>query len=664
MPEALEFGSRDWDLKKRKKHDLISPDLIANSNNMSTDEWESSSTTPPKLKRAKSQSDWRSGGSEEVGDSDDLQLVGREIFDPTGIGLDNGVVGIGLDGHGEGAMEIQGNKPKKSHEVLKESEKDRNNVREVVEEGIKDDSDDKRRQEEPLTMSGNRLCMQSIMMELKKAREDMLLWLRQEMHNIIYEGASPGMRTGLAGGGQGGGEMEYEEQQASGQNGIGGGVGLGNGSAGIDFGAQDSGSGGAEFFAGQNNSPGGGGGGGGIDYNGQDDGDANFGTQNGVSGKEDMSLGKLNDCSDGAGMRFAGDKSGGQADVGFEVRDNGNGNGNGNGGISFGVQNRGHGGGVAMSLHNGSVQVLGFERQNGTGDGIISFRNQNEVPSDVTFGAAQPSGSGAMNCASQSGRETGMAFGGQNIENATGIQDGGRSGGIVNNRNSAGIGRLNASTSSAGNHKVNSAHISDEERTVDLIGMQSQNLQNPVTLNMMWNNVTQSPRGINQNISHSALHGFNYDMHTKLGSGTTGTYRGLVHNGAAYESNLGMMNQPVLQPTNPTMGMQLPMGMQNATSNNLNTSGMSSLMGMQNQVPMQNFSGMQNFLGLSTNGNMGPTPTEGIRRQVFPGLYLNERQQHASNAKLNPLSATAGMPSRSHRRAGTLLGVDMLELNS
>lgn len=223
---------------------------------------------------------------------------------------------------------------------------------------------------------------------------------------------------------------------------------------------------------------------------------------------------------------------------------------------------------------------------------------------------------------------------------------------------------MNASTSSAGNHKVNSAHISDEERTVDLIGMQSQNLQNPVTLSMMWNNVTQSPRGINQNISHSALHGFNYDMHTKLGNGTTGTYRGLVHNSAAYENNLGMMNQPVLQSTNPTMGMQLPMGMQNATSNNLNTSGMSSLMGMQNQVPVQNFPGMQNFLGLSTNGNMGPTPAEGIRRQVFPGLYLNERQQHASNAKLNPLSATAGMQPRSHRRGGTHLEVDMLELNS
>lgn len=616
MPEALEFGSRDWDLKKRKKHDLISPDLIANSNNMSTDEWESSSTTAPKLKRAKSQSDWRSGGSEEVGDSDDLQLVGREIFDPTGIRLDDGIMGVGLDGHREGAMEIQGNKPKKPHEVLKESEKDKNNAREAVAEGIKDDCDDKRRQEEPLTMNGNRLCMQSIMMELKKAREDMLLWLRQEMHNIICEGAGPGMRTSLAGGVQGGGEMEYEEQQASGQNG--------------------------------------------IEYNGQDDGDANYGTQNGVSGKEDMSLGKLNECSDGAGMRFAGDKTGGQADVGFEVRDNGNGN----GGINFGVQNRGHGGGVAMSLHNGSVQVLGFERQNGTGDGIMSFRNQNEVPSEMTFGAAQQSGSGGMNCASQSGREAGMVFGGQNIENGTGIQDGGRSGGIVNNRNSTGIGRLNASTSSAGNHKVNSAHISDEERTVDLIGMQSQNLQNPVTLSMMWSNVTQSPRGLNQNISHSALHGFNYDIHTKLGSGTTGTYRGLVHSSAAYENNLGMMNQPVMQPANPTMGMQLPMGMQNATSNNLNTSGMSSLMGMQNQVPMQNFSGMQNFLGLSTNGNMGPTPAEGIRRQVFPGLYLNERPPHAANAKLNPLSATAGIQSRSHRRGGTLLGVDMLELNS
>lgn len=660
MPEALEFGSRDWDLKKRKKHDLISPDLIANGNNMSTDEWESSSTTAPKLKRAKSQSDWRSGGSEEVGDSDDLQLVGREIFDPTGIGLDNGIIGVGLDGHREGALEIHGNKPKKPPEMLRDSEKDKNNVREVVAEGIKDDSDDKRRQEEPLTMNGNRLCMQSIMMELKKAREDMLLWLRQEMHNIYFEGAGPGVRTSLAGRGQGGGEMEYEEQQASGQNGIGGGVGLGNGSAGIDFGAQDSGSGGAEFFAGQNNSPGGGGGGDGIEYNGQDDGDANYGTQNGVSGKEDMSLGKLNECSDEAGMRFAGDKSGGQADVGFEVRDNSNGN----GGISFGVQNRVHGGGVAMGLHNGSVQVIGFERQNGTGDGIMSFRNQNEVPSEMTFGAAQQSGSGGMNCASQTGRETGMVFGGQNIENGTGIQDGGRSGGMVNNRSSAGIGRLNASTNSAGNRKVNSAHIPDEERTVDLIGMQSQSLQIPVTLSMMWNNVTQSPRGLSQNISHSTLHGFNYDMHTKLGSGTTATYRGMIHSSAAYENNLGMMNQSVMQPANPTMAMQLPMGMQNATSNNLNTSGMSSLMGMQNQVPMQNFSGMQNFLGLSTNGNMGPTPAEGISRQVFPGLYLNERPQHAANAKLNPLSATAGIQSRSHRRGSTLLGEGVLELNS
>lgn len=658
MPEALEFGSRDWDLKKRKKHDLISPDLIANSNNMSTDEWESSSTTAPKLKRAKSQSDWRSGGSEEVGDSDDLELVGREIFDPTGIGLDNGIMGVGLDGHREGAIEIHGNKPKKPPEVLKDSEKDKNNVREVVAEGIKDDSDDKRRQEEPLTMNGNRLCMQSIMMELKKAREDMLLWLRQEMHNIIFEGTGPGVRTSLAGGGQGGGEMEYEEQQASGQNGIGGGVDLGNGSAGIDFGAQDSGSGEAEFFAGQNNSPGGGGGGGGgIEYNGQDDGDANYGTQNGVNGKEDMSLGKLNKCSDGANMRFAGEKSGGQADVGFEVRDNSNDN----GGISFGVQNRVHGGGVAMSLHNGSVQVMGFERQNGTGDGIMSFRNQNEVPSEMTFGAAQQSGSGGMNCASQTGRETGIVFGGQNIENGTRIQDGGRSGGMVNNRNSTGIGRLNASTNSAGNRKVNSAHIPDEERTVDLIG---QGLQIPVTLSMMWNNVTQSPRGLNQNISHSALHGFNYDIHTKLGSGTTGTYRGMVHSSAAYENNLGMMNQPVMQPANPTMAMQLPMGMQNATSNNLNTSGMSSLMGIQNPVPMQNFSGIQNFLELSTNGNMGPKPAEGISRQVFPGLYLNERPQHAANAKLNPLSTTAGIQSRSHRRGSTLLGVDMLELNS
>lgn len=137
---------------------------------MSIDEWEFSYKTTPKLKWDKSQSGWRFGGSEEFGDSDYFQLVGKDIFDPTGIGLDNGITGIGLDGIGEGAMEIQGNKPKKPHEVSKESEKDKNDVREVVEKGIKDDNDDKRRQENPLTMSGNRLYMQSIMMELKKLR--------------------------------------------------------------------------------------------------------------------------------------------------------------------------------------------------------------------------------------------------------------------------------------------------------------------------------------------------------------------------------------------------------------------------------------------------------------------------------------------------------------
>ncbi|GLJ23936.1 hypothetical protein SUGI_0454910 [Cryptomeria japonica] len=621
MPEALELGHKEWELKKRKNHDPIAND----SNDMPNDEWESSSTTAPKVKRAKSQSDWRSGGSEEVGDSDDLQLVGREIFDATGIGLENGImVQAGVDGHKEGVVEIQETKPKMPLEAIKES-KMNGKIAGDVAKGRKDD-DEKITEDEPLTTNGTRLRMQSIMLELKKAREDMLHWLRQEMHNLFYEGSSGGRRMSLGGGGPVRGEMECEEQQGSEHNVISGTTPLGNGSGGMDFGAQGSGSGGTEFFAGHTSSPAVGGGG--IGYNVQNGGDSNYSTQNGVSGRED-SLGRLNECSDGTGMRFGGhtQKNGSQADMVFGVRDNNNGN----GGMNFGMQSRGHGGGVAMSLHNGSVQVMGFERQNGAGDGILSFRNQHSAPSEMTFGATQQSGSVGMSFANQTVRETGMVFGGQSIENGTGIQDGRRAGGMIKNGSSTVRGRSNTSANSAGNLKVNSAHISDEERTPDLIGMQNQNLQNPVALSMMWNNVAQTPRGLNQNISDSSVHGFNYDTHTKLGNGTLGAYR----------------------------GMQIPMGMQTTVSNNLNTSSVPSFMGMQSQVPMQSFSGMQNFLGLSMNGNIGPTPVEGMGRQVFP--YLNERPQHPATAKSN---ATGVVRSRSHKRSDALLGVDMLELNS
>ncbi|KAH9307434.1 hypothetical protein KI387_035345 [Taxus chinensis] len=654
MPEALELGHKEWELKKRRNHDLITNN--SNNNSVPTDEWESSSTTAPKVKRAKSQSDWRTGGNEEVGDSDDLQLVGREIFDTTGIGIDNGMMGsIGLDEHKEGVIEIQGTKPVRPHQTIKETKMNGTCSRDVA-KGMEGE-DEKTRQDEPLTTSGTRLRMQSIMLELKKAREDMLLWLRREMHNLFYEGSSGGRRMSIGGGGPGGVEMEYEEQQGSEHNGISGTTPLGNGSGGMDFGAQGSGSGGTEFFAGQTNSPGVGGGG--IAYNVQNGGDSNYGTQNGVSGRED-SLGRLNECSDGTGVRFAGhnQKSGSQADIGFGVRDNNNGN----GGMNFGMQSRGHDGGVAMNLHNGSVQILGYERQNGTGNGILSFRSQHPVPSEMTFGAPQQSGSGGMNYASQTVRETGMVFGGQNIENGTGIQDGGRGGAMIKNGSSTVMGRSNTSANSAGNLKVNSTHISDEERTPDLIGMQNQNLQNPVALSMMWNNVAQTPRGLNQNISDSSVHGFNYDTHAKLGNGTLGTYRGLVHGGTTYENNIGMMNSTVMHAANPTQGMQLPMRLQTTAANNLNTSSLPSLMGMQSQLPMQSFSGMQNFLGLSMNGNMGPTPVEGMGQQVFS--YLNERPQHPANAKSNPLSASGAVRSRSHKRSGTLLGADILELNS
>eukprot|EP01018_Ginkgo_biloba_P019801 Gb_26450 [translate_table: standard] len=648
MPEGLDFGHKEWDFQKRKNHNPIT------NNSLPNDEWESSSTTAPKLKRAKSQSDWRSGESEEVGDSDDLQLVGRDIFDPAVIGLENGIVGqIGFDGHKEAAKEIQGLKPKRPYEASKDREANKDNVEEAATEEMKDE--EKTRQE-PLTMNGTRLCMQSVMMELKKAREDMLIWLKQEMHNIIYEGSGTGIRTSL--GGQGRGETEFEEQQGSGNNGIGSAAVLGTG---MDFGAQASGSDGTEFFTGQNNSPPAGGGGGGIGYNGQNGGDSNYEAQNGVGERDDMRLGRLNERSDGVSMRFAGQKSAGHADVGFGAR----GNNNGNGGMNFGGQNRGHGG-VAMSLHNGSVQVMGFERQSGSGDGVLNFRNQNEVPDEMTFGAPQQAnGAGGMNFASPTSRETGMVFGGQNVNNGNGIQDGGRGRGMVKNRNSPSIGKSNTSASSAGNHKVNSTHMSDEERTPDLIGMQNQNVQNPVALSMMWNNVVQNPRVLNQNMSDSAVNGFHYDTHTKLGNGAIGAYRGLVHNTTAYENNVGMMNSHVIQAGNPSIGMQLPMGMQNPSGNALHTSGLTSLMGMQGQVPMQNFSGMQNFLGLSMNGNMGPPPVEGgISRQVFPGLYLNDSTQHPASAKSNPLSAPSGLRSRTHKRGGTLLGVDMLELNS
>eukprot|EP01018_Ginkgo_biloba_P033034 Gb_19785 [translate_table: standard] len=629
MPQGLEYHCKERDLKKRKDS------VLDSQSNSSSNEWESSSSTVPLLKRRKSQSDWRCSGTEEVGDNDDLHFMGREIFEPAkGIGLGKIKMDqIGLQGQKDDVVEIHGSDAVMHVETTK---MEGNQVTEMM--------DDHKMGHEPLTLNGTRSCMLSIITELKQAREKMLMWMRQEMQKIMYEGSgSPGVRISF--GEHDGGDMEFEEQQVSGHNGNSMGIAdLGNGGGEMDFGAEATGSDGTGFAA-QNSLVDG------VGYNAQNcSRDLNFATQNCSRAREDIGFGKENGRSDGVGMGFGAQKSGGHVDVGMGVR------GNSDGRMNFGNQSRASGGGVPMAVQNGSVEVVHLGTQSGR-DGVLGFRTLNEVPGDITFGAQQTGVGVGLNYVSQAGGGPRMVFGRQSVDSGTQDRAGGR--GRVEIRSSTGMGSTNTPTNSARNRQVNAVQISNEERTPDLIGM-----QNPVALNMMWNNVVQNPRDVNQNISTSGVHGFNFDTHNKLGNGGIGQYRGLVCNSTPYENSTGMVNSPVIQTVNPTLGMQLPMGLQNASSNTLNSSSMPPLMGMQNQVAVHNLSGMQNFLGLSMNGNVGlQTVGEGTNRHVFPGLYLNGHA-HVLNAKSNHIPGSSGIDGRSNKRGDTVHGMDILELNT
>lgn len=631
--KGLEFY-REWDIKRKKT-------VLNNQSHSSNNEWDSSSCSASALKRRKCHSDWHSGGAEEVGDNDELQFMGREIFEPaSSIGLEKiRTDEHALPGQKDDMVEMQCSDPIMHLEATQIETKQTTNI-----DGYN------RIGHQPLTLDGTRNYMRSIMTELKEAREKMLIWMRQEMQKIMYEGSgSPSVRVSF--GGEGGEEMEFQKQQGSGHNGNGIGIAvLGNESGEMNLGGEANCSGGSGF-AEQNSLVDG------AEYVVQKAGrDLNFETQSCGRGGEDIAFGKENGNSDKVDLGFCAQQSVGQAEVGIGMTSNCDGR------MDIGNHSRGSSGGVAMTVQNGSVEALHLGIQNRR-DGLVGFRTPNVVPGEMTFGAPQTGGSIGVNYTSQASGGSGMVFGRQSVDSGT--KDGaiGRAG--VEIRSTTGFESSNTPANSAPSHQVNALHILGEERTPDLIGMQNQDLQSSVALTMMWNNVAQNPRGVSQDISASGVHGFNFDSHIKLGNGGINTYRGLVCGSTAYENSAGMMNSPTMQTQTSTSGMHLPMVMQDTPNTNLNSSSMQPLMGMQNQAAVQNFSGMQNFLGLSMNGNISRQVLgEGMNRHAFPGFYLNEHPQHVLTARSNILSGTSGMHGRPHKRGRTVHGMDILELNT
>lgn len=628
MAQGSEFY-REWDIKRKKN-------VLNDQSHSSNNEWDSSSCSATALKRRNCHSDWQSGGTEGVGDNDELQFLGREILEPA---TSSGMEKVRTDEHAlpgqkDDMVEMQCSDPIMHLEATQIETNQIGNIYGYNRIG-----------HEPLTLVGNRNYMLSIMAELKETREKMLIWMRQEMQKIMYEGSrSPSVRVSF--GGEGGEEMEFQKQQGSAHNGSGMGIAvLGNESGEINFGGEANCSGGTGF----------------AEQNSLVDGaefdvqkarrDLNFETQGCGRGGEDVAFGKENDNSDKVGLGFCAQESAGQADVDTGMASSCDGR------MNIGNHSRGSRGGMPMTVQNGSVEALHLGIQSGR-DRLVGFRTPNEVPGQMTFGAPQTGGGIGANYTSQASGGSGTVYGRLSIDSGTKDGAGGR--GSVEIRSSTGFESSNTVA-----NQVNALHILGEEKAPGLIGMQNQDLQSSVALTMMWNNAEQNPRGVNQDISASGVDSFNFDSHMKLGNGGICAYRGSACGSTAYENSAGMMNSTNMQTPASTLGMHLPMVMQDTPNTNLNSSSMQPLMAMQNQAAVQNFSGMQNFLGLSMNGNISQQVLgEGMNRHAFPGFYLNEHPQHVLSATSNTLPGTSGMRGRPHKRGRTVHGMDMLELNT
>lgn len=567
-----------------------------------------------------------------MGDNDELQFMGREILEPA---TSSGLEKIRTDEHAlagqkDDMVEMQCSDPIMHLEATQIETKQIGNV-----DGYN------RIGHEPLTLDGTRNHMLSIMAELKETREKMIIWMRQEMQKIMYEGSrSPSVRVSF--GGEDGEEMEFQKQGSE-HNGNGMGIAvLGNESGEINIRGETKCSGGTGF-AEQNSLVDG------AEFDVQKAGrDLNFETQSCGRGGEDIAFGKENGNSDKVGLGFCPQQTVGQADVGIGMASSCDGR------MNIGNHSRGSRGGVPMTVQNGSVEALHLGIQSRR-DRLVGFKTPNEVPGEMTFGVPQTGGGIGMNYTSQSSGGSGTVFGRLGIDSGPKDREGGRGGGSSTAFES----------SNSVENQVNDLHILSEEKTPDLIGMQNQDLQSSVALTMMWNDVAQNPRGVSQNISATGVDGFNFDSHIKLGNGGICAYRGSVCGSTAYENSAGLMNSTTMQTPTSTLGMHLPMVMQDTQNTNLNSSSMQPLMGMQNQAAVQNFSGMQNFLGLSMNGNISQQVLgEGMNRHAFPGFYLNEHPQHVLTATSNILHGTSGMRGRPHKRGRTVHGMDMLELNT
>ncbi|GLJ22165.1 hypothetical protein SUGI_0416410 [Cryptomeria japonica] len=623
MPQGLEYHG-EWDNKKRKNSVL---DSLSNS---SSDEWDSGSGTAPALKYRKSQLGCQPGRDEEVG-NDDVQFIGKEIFDSaTCIPMEN--VRMSEDGLQKDVMvEIQGGKSINHLETPgRQGGKQRTG-----------DRDDQKKHHELLTLNDNRKCMLTIISELKETKEKMLIWLQQEVQKIMNDGCG-GSAVRIRNGGQSGGEMEFEEQNGSGPNANSTGITvLGNGSGEIDFGGETSASGGTGY-ARQNSLVDG------AEYNVRNgDTDLNFVDPNSDGGREELGFGKENDNSERMGSGFGSQKSVGQVDVGIGGRINSE-------GMDFDNQTRCPPGEVPVPLQNGSVGGIPLGNQNSR-DAIVGLRAPNVLPGEMTFGAEQTSCGIGLNYAS---RGSGVVFGRPRFER--GIM--GRGGVAIRSS----VGMVNPQTL-VNSRQVNAMQISGEERTPDLFGMHNQSLHSSAPSSMMWNDVVENSRDVSQGISASGFHGIHFDTQKKLSNRGIGSYRGLVCSGTAYENSTGMMNSPALQVTASSSGMHLPISMQNMPHGSLNSSCMQPFLGMQNQAMAQNFFGTQNFLGLSMNGNMGSVPPlleEGINTHVFPGLYHNDHPRHVLAAKSNPLPGSPGVRGRPYKKGGTGSRTDKLELNT
>lgn len=582
--------------------------------NSAEEDGDSTSASAPNISKTEQQKKQTSIGIEEVGENDEFPLLGSEFFKHRTSGSGQGVQNVKLWPLERNAYFREDFEKTKKAKTEVHANLARSGAKHSI-EGLGS------------SMSSTRHCMQSVMDELREAREKLLQWMRQEMHDFL-QGTHCGSSVHATLSKQSG-RVETEERAVKPR--MMGDCSPKPDSFGVQYGwhGRDPG----EFaIASPIN---------GIDKRAVHGGPCDS-SEGGDAGslqlldaahcREDFGLSKASiDFNKGLGTLRAESKkpsvgmdSGVNSEVGFEeeIKDTG-------------------------GLRDAEVELIrNFERHNGInlGAGIQTQGSQRPV----TDLGELPSSSGLFGYDSQ---RSCWSFKGSARESANGVK-------MRTGMSSSALCNSNTSSNDAGKLLENPFRISPQEGKPRLLDMHNQSatvdMQNPGQMNMMWNLVSQSGRTVDHPVHDSTISPFNYDSRSKVGNGGIEPYCDIGNHSSVYENSLALINSAIIPPANAAGSGQLPPRMQHIPQSN---SCMPTLLAMPGQMAVRNPSNTQSFLGLSMNGLSGPAGN----RQMFPGLYFNDNAQH-SLVSANKLPSTTLQDS--HRRGPVTQERGVLELNS